>query len=449
MKLKPTPLQTRILVRVGRSREIPMERLTRSLMTAKEVRKMARPERESEIRLNLDLLSVYGVVSIVDRSGSQVCVAQDRLVAWAAARDARNRPALAARSLSPIAPIMATALLAASAGCGTLKDWTQPTPAPVVKAYADGSRAPERMEQFYNPRTGNLVYRFCVGDECPGPTPKKPARTMSVVTEVHPDGMGEPVPQNPQGGDVRSTRSPATSGEAYAGGRTPVAPITKPSPAAASVVAQLESKRRALQADAAGEREPDRKRTANPPELSVKPDLVTPAVGPRPDPAIKDPFVPPPTPGASTAGANSGVKPASPTPPLSRMDSPEGAPTEVQALQDFVSNWARLWSTKDSDAYFALYAREFAPSYGETTRAGVWAQQRRAIMSRPGSLKVAVNIVRTETNGDQASIRFWQTYESPTFKSRVMKRIDLVRAGDDWKIRRERLIPVGERVGVA
>lgn len=100
MKLKPTPLQTRILVRVGRSREIPMERLTRSLMTAKEVRKMARPERESEIRLNLDLLSVYGVVSIVDRSGSQVCVAQDRLVAWAAARDARNRPALAARSLS-------------------------------------------------------------------------------------------------------------------------------------------------------------------------------------------------------------------------------------------------------------------------------------------------------------------------------------------------------------
>ena len=159
---------------------------------------MARPERESEdpfepgsalgSRRGQHRGSVW--IAGLRRSGPPG--------GWAAARDARNRPALAARKPVPIAPSWATALLAASAGCGTLKDWTQPTPAPVVKAYADGSRAPERMEQFYNPRTGNLVYRFGVGDECPGPTPKKPARTMSVVTEVHPDGMGTGAPE-PQG----------------------------------------------------------------------------------------------------------------------------------------------------------------------------------------------------------------------------------------------------------
>ena len=69
-------------------------------------------------------------------------------------------------------------------------------------------------------------------------------------------------------------------------------------------------------------------------------------------------------------------------------------------------------------------------------------QQRRSVMLRPGDIKVGVEVVKVDEKGDKATVRFWQNYESKSFKSRVMKSLELVKVDGDWKIRRERLIPV-------
>ena len=51
-------------------------------------------------------------------------------------------------------------------------------------------------------------------------------------------------------------------------------------------------------------------------------------------------------------------------------------------------------------------------------------------------------VVKVIENEGKAAVHFWQNYESPTFRSRVLKKVDLARAGDSWKIRRENLIQV-------
>lgn len=52
--------------------------------------------------------------------------------------------------------------------------------------------APSRIEQFFN--RGKMVYRYCVDDECPSPTPKIPAIAQAPRTiEVDP----VPTPEHP------------------------------------------------------------------------------------------------------------------------------------------------------------------------------------------------------------------------------------------------------------
>ena len=63
-------------------------------------------------------------------------------------------------------------------------------------------------------------------------------------------------------------------------------------------------------------------------------------------------------------------------------------------------------------------------------------------MTRAPSIKVGVEVVKVEEKDGKATVRFWQHYDSKTFKSRVMKSLELVKVDGDWRIRRERLIPV-------
>ena len=83
MKLKLKPLQARILVKLGTAREMPFDHLTKALMPDCEMQGMSLAEWDNEIRLNIELLSVYGVIQIPDRLGVRICVAPDFVVRWA------------------------------------------------------------------------------------------------------------------------------------------------------------------------------------------------------------------------------------------------------------------------------------------------------------------------------------------------------------------------------
>ena len=519
MKLKLKPLQARILVKLGTAREMPFDHLTKALMPDRETQGMSLTEWDNEIRLNIELLSVYGVIQIHDRLGVRICVAPDFVLRWAdvhrvraAAEGKKYKPSIA------IPLVVAAVLATATTGCSTFPGMTQSTPAPVVKPYnADGTPPPERMEQFYNARTGSLVYRFCVGDECPLPTPKKPAPTISVVTETNPDGTTTPVEQNAafaSGEAISPTRSASETRKAVREALT--SPKTaNNNAAAAAIAAQLNNQRRALQAAAGVEQSPASPVTA--PKLSVKTmgagSGQAPSAAPSPaaKPSVQDnsPVLPatgtriPSSPsakasvlgGATLASANAGMAreavggvsanvQVTETPMTSSASDTDqmvsigktvvvatagamagaaagigGAVAATHAAdalvskaiakaigdspaEDFLAGWASKWSAKDADAYFSLYAKDFWPSYGQAKNLSAWEQQRRTVMARPGAIKVGVEVVKVEEKDGKASVRFWQTYESKSFKSRVLKSLELVKADGDWKIHRERLIPV-------
>lgn len=245
--------------------------------------------------------------------------------------------------------IAATSLMAS--GCSLMQSTT---PLVVTRYNAEGTPPPERMEQFKNPYNGNMVYRFCVGNECPMPTPKRPAiQRMPSVTEASDDGVN--MPQDP----------------------VPIMVASKP-----QAVVQLSRPATQIQA-------------------------------------------------AQQALDQTGTIP---------IVADKKSQTVTNSAVDFIADWAKLWSGKEADAYFTLYARNFLPNSSETVDS--WSSKRRSVMLRPGKIIVSVSAIKAVENGNKANIRFWQTYDSNSFHSRVLKAMELVREDGAWKIRREQVIPV-------
>ena len=140
-----------------------------------------------------------------------------------------------------------------------------------------------------------------------------------------------------------------------------------------------------------------------------------------------------------TAVARNAAEPAGPSAAPAKTVVASGAASSVQ---QFVATWARLWSDKKADAYFSLYAPDFWPTYGTLRDFAAWKNQRRNVMERQEVINVSIEVVKVTEGEGKAAVRFWQNYESPSFRSRVLKAVDLAKLDGEWKIRRERLIPV-------
>ncbi len=473
MKMTLKPLQCRILLKWASHRQIGLNLLVEASLPNRSLNMERRPRWQDEIRLQIDLMAIYGLIGIEEQMGVRVCFAPEFVIAWADAQRIKAVKPGKKQRPSIVLPLIAATLVAtATTACSSFPGMTQSTPAPVVSPYnADGTQPPERMEQFYNPKTGNMVYRFCVGSECPEPTPKKPIAHMAIVTEI--DGSGNAIPVDQQvspslaDGDASLAAKPVKK---VVDGWKPQAQTAQNNKNAAAVAAQLEQQRRAILEASGAAQAPREAPTAA--KLSVKTMGDGSAAGakptapaPTPAPAVKgggtlQDMLP-------TTGTRAPEKPQANAdvlkmPMLAKAPAADHAvggiaatemvtETSVKGLaaagiansaEAFIVGWADLWAGKKADAYFGLYASDFWPTYGDAKSMSAFEQQRLSVMVRPGDIKVGVELVKVEDKGDKATVRFWQNYESKSFKSRVLKSMELVKVDGDWKIRRERLIPV-------
>ena len=181
---------------------------------------------------------------------------------------------------------------------------------------------------------------------------------------------------------------------------------------------------------------------------------------------VKDLFAPPksiaPTPAAAVASGPitkaepvktaSTVKPAPPPAPV-----PVAAPIAVpatssvvaaqpaakasgdveQQVSNAVNSWARAWSEKDVAGYLAAYAPDFETPNGEARK--LWEQQRRERIEKPKSISVTVKVNAVEVTGSEALVTIRQGYRSDTLKSNSTKTLRMVKNGDKWLIRQERV----------
>jgi tetratricopeptide (TPR) repeat protein len=163
---------------------------------------------------------------------------------------------------------------------------------------------------------------------------------------------------------------------------------------------------------------------AVPPPRTPTSVAATPAAEPEPSAAAPSP---PPVVAATPAA----VPAPAPAPSSAELDA-----ATSQALNAVVTEWARAWSAQDLDAYFAVYADDFAPEGGLTRAA--WETQRRDRIARPKRISVkATNPQISRISDDRVRVRFTQEYESDAFSDTVTKVLELKPAGGGWKIVRE------------
>lgn len=104
------------------------------------------------------------------------------------------------------------------------------------------------------------------------------------------------------------------------------------------------------------------------------------------------------------------------------------------ALRQAVLDWAAAWSAKNVERYADFYA----PGFAAATSRDQWLAQRRARITRPGTLFVEVAELKVvQTGPNKASATFRQRYTSDTFKEDALKSLDWEKLNGRWQIVRE------------
>jgi len=146
------------------------------------------------------------------------------------------------------------------------------------------------------------------------------------------------------------------------------------------------------------------------------------------DPLVNKPAVEKPAAKIATVAA---VKP---TPTLVNVANQD------TLLIEKVRNWAKAWSNKDFTSYIASYASGYRDRF--TTHAR-WVNHRRGRILRPGNIEVEVTkFTVKQRNADRAAVDFTQAFSSPRYSDRVVKRLEFIRVGSQWKITSERVLSV-------
>ncbi|MBQ0930837.1 tetratricopeptide repeat protein [Ideonella sp. 4Y16] len=153
-----------------------------------------------------------------------------------------------------------------------------------------------------------------------------------------------------------------------------------------------------------------------------------PAAAPKPAPAVP----PAPAPAASVAAA---PKPAASVAAAPAAPKPTPAPANAEAdIERAVKAWASAWSRKDMGDYVAAYTNDYAGQSGSHKK---WVEERRDRIVGKKSIKVSVSELKVSVNGDKATARFRQNYESDALSTSSRKTLELVRSGGKWLIRQE------------
>ena len=112
----------------------------------------------------------------------------------------------------------------------------------------------------------------------------------------------------------------------------------------------------------------------------------------------------------------------------------------VEVLIKPLQDWATAWSQKNFGNYIRAYAEKYKggkPSHQK------WVDYRRSRIQKPGSIQIKLsNFEIKSQNSSRAIIDFHQSFKSPTYKDKVVKRIQLTRIKGRWKITRETTIAV-------
>ena len=132
--------------------------------------------------------------------------------------------------------------------------------------------------------------------------------------------------------------------------------------------------------------------------------------------------------------------PAKAAPPAATVTPAAVSPAasdDQAAVAAAIERWARAWASKDVKGDLAAYAPEFQVP-GGVSRAE-WEKQRTERIEAPKSIEVDAKVQSIKVTGNQAVATIRQGYKSDKVKSNSTKTLKLVKSGDRWLIKQERV----------
>jgi tetratricopeptide (TPR) repeat protein len=163
---------------------------------------------------------------------------------------------------------------------------------------------------------------------------------------------------------------------------------------------------------------------------------------------VKNPAALPTQPVVKTTPASSATGTVSPVPAVSvtpiTVNTPPVPVKPADAAQTgsndeilkTVHNWAQAWSSRNTNKYLSMYAKDFKTP-GNETRSN-WEKQRRERIDKPQPIVVTIiNPKLKMVDETHASVSFVQSYRSGKLKSVTRKTLMLTRENDAWKIQSE------------
>ncbi|MBT9492947.1 MAG: tetratricopeptide repeat protein [Paucibacter sp.] len=162
----------------------------------------------------------------------------------------------------------------------------------------------------------------------------------------------------------------------------------------------------------------------------------SPAPAPAPAPAPK--LAAAPTPAVAVAvAASSAAKPAAPAPVVAKAEPARVDPAEQdrQLVEKAMRDWAKAWSARNMVAYYDAYAPDFK---GKSASRKAWEQERRDRITGKKTIKVTLSDLRIKVNGNKATVRLRQDYNSDALSVKSGKNFELVKnKSGDWQITQE------------
>jgi len=122
--------------------------------------------------------------------------------------------------------------------------------------------------------------------------------------------------------------------------------------------------------------------------------------------------------------------------------APKAEPTKATASGDqddilkLVDAWAAAWSNKNTNAYLAFYANDFQTPKGESRKA--WSDERRLRIEGKGRISVQVDGPKVSIDGNSATVKFRQIYNSDKLRADSRKTLVLSKQDGKWQITQER-----------
>lgn len=185
---------------------------------------------------------------------------------------------------------------------------------------------------------------------------------------------------------------------------------------------------------------------AAPMVVASAPAAATPAAATAPAPAAAAPAKPTAAPAAPAAPAAAPTAPAAaPTKaaaaPAPAAAKPASQPAATPAPSDdgilaAIEFWLAAWGKQDFKNYVAAYTADFK---GNLASRDAWLEQRKARLSKPGSIEIRITEPKIERLAEnKVRARFVQQYRSAGYNDETRKTLEFVFEGGKWLIKEEK-----------